>query len=101
MTTPSQNPSQKGSFGGAFELRECAARVALPLEFEYFDGLDEGQPERLPDIGHAFSEMRVMRIRVQGTWGDAQSLAASGDRRIIDRLDIDRVAIEQHVGRVL
>src|ERR1700731_1159147 len=92
---------KRGSFGGAFELRECAARVALPLEFEDFGGLDEGQPERSPDIGHAFHEMRDMRIRVQGTWRDAQSLAASGDRRIIDWLDIDRVAIEQHVGRAL
>src|SRR3984893_5825207 len=101
MTTPSQNPSQKGSFGGAFELRECAARVALALEFEYFDGLDEGQPERLPDIGHAFRAMGDMRICVQGTWGDAQTLFALGNRRIIDRLDIDRVAIEQHVGRAL
>src|SRR5580693_675723 len=84
---------KRGSFGGAFELRERAARVALPLEFEDFCRLDEGQPERSPNIGHAFHEMRDMRIGVQGTWRDAQSLAASGDRRIIDRLDIDRVAI--------
>src|SRR6202048_5543100 len=96
-----ESKPKRGSFGGAFELREGAAHVALPLEFEDFGRLDEGQPKRLPDIGHAFHEMRDMRIRVQGAWRDAQSLAASSDRRIINWLDIDRVAIEQHVGRSL
>jgi hypothetical protein len=39
-----ESKPKRGSFGGAFELRECAARVALPLEFEDFGRLDEGQP---------------------------------------------------------
>src|ERR1700730_18967866 len=102
MAPRSQNLKPKrGSFGGAFELRECAARVAPPLEFEDFGRLDEGQPKRLSDIGHAFHEMRDMRIRVQGAWRDAQTLFALDNRRIINWLDIDRVAIEQHVGRAL
>ena len=43
----------------------------------------------------------IMRIRVQRAWGDAQTLFALGDRRIIDRLDIDRMPVEQQVGRLL
>ena len=58
-------------------------------------GSTKGRLQRVPDIDHAFHEMDDMFIRVQGAWRDAQTLFALGDRRIIDRLDINPVAIEQ------
>src|SRR5262249_20324398 len=88
---------------GAFELGEGAARFVLMRivrapEFDDFGRLHKGEPKRLPDINQALDKMRDMGIRMQRARRDAQSLRAPSNRRIIYGLDIDRMAVEQHVA---
>src|SRR5579883_3579840 len=89
-------------FRRLLEFGEGAVRVlALATEGDDVRILLERQVEALPDVDERLDEMGDMRIRMERRRRDAQPLAAALDRRIIDRLDINPVAIEQPIARQL
>src|SRR5262249_32636342 len=61
----------------------------------------EWQTKPPPHINERFGEGVDELIIVMGRWGDAQTLGAARDGRIVDRLDVDAVRGEQKIARFL
>src|SRR5262245_13210643 len=59
------------------------------------------KPELFPHSDHRLGEFVDQRVVMMGRGSDAQPLAALGDRRIVDRLDVDRMPLEQEIACVL
>ena len=95
---PAGEAPRNDSLCRSFEFRKSAAPVFLALEFDDIRLLDEWQAQCLPNIDERFDEFRNMSVGVQRARRDTKPFAAFGDRRIIDRLNIDAVAFEQHVA---
>ena len=59
------------------------------------------QAQPIPDVRQCLGEMVDHRVVVAGRRRDAQPLGAAGHGRVVDRLDIDAVLVEQQVARRL
>ena len=57
------------------------------------------QPQRLPDVDQRLDQAATCASLWRRRRGDAQALCPLGDGRIVDRLDVDRVALEQQFAR--
>src|SRR5687768_8539971 len=56
------------------------------------------QADLRPDLRKGVHQMVDVGIGVQGGRSDAEALGAPGYRRIVDRLDVDAVVVEQPVA---
>src|SRR5258708_3654380 len=61
----------------------------------------ERQVEFLPNRSQGVSQLLDQPNVVRRGGGNPQSLGASGNRRIIDRLDVDPVPLKQNIARLL
>jgi hypothetical protein len=77
---------------GRDRLRELLAGLAVPSEREI---------EFLPNRNQGVSQLLDQPKVVRRGGGNPQSLGTSGNRRIIDRLDVDPVPLKQNIARLL
>src|SRR6266403_3612893 len=61
----------------------------------------ERKTELLPHRNHGVSQLSDQSNVMRRGRGDPQSLGAPGNRRIIDRLDVDPVPVEQEIACLL
>jgi hypothetical protein len=76
---------------GRDRLRELSAGLAVRSEPEI---------EFLPNRNQGVSQLLDQPKVVRRGGGNPQSLGASCNRRIIDRLDVDRVPLEEKIARL-
>src|SRR5262249_47273757 len=120
---PGTSPGMTSSWHGHAERNESAYAIALPLRGRVGRGaapgtvrvereerrsllrrqrlLLERQAEAVPDLEQGFGELIDQAVVVVGRGRDAQPLGALGDRRVVDRLDVDAVLFQQQVGGLL
>src|SRR5208337_4712093 len=91
--------ARKLLFGGAFHLGIDASRRLVRGGTERNDfRVLEAKSERLPNGDQRLDQVGDLRLAVRRSRRDAKALGSFGDGRIVDRLDVDCVPLQQELA---
>src|SRR6202042_2136258 len=92
---------KRSLFRRPFHLRIDAMGVLARIGAEQWDHarLLELEAERLPHVDQGLDQVGDLSFAVGRRRGHAQALSPPGDSRIVDRLNVDRMPLEQEFAR--